>query len=333
LEKSLKKQQRSNSRVTDPRFSLRFLKHAPAVLLSGAAVCFLGTASPAEPKWFDLGGTVIAAAPKSTKGQKPPQKPTETYQDLIEKAQNLSLQKDRLQASQILVRAIARETKGSGAYKALTQSLDELMNAFYTEKAQSTFTAAESSLLLKPREAIDGFTEALRLEDGNVTVIKALARAHLTLAECDKADGFVTKAESLDPYSAEILLLRLQVLDCNKQSEVLSAKLFPLDPSLVPLENFVHALQIKDLIRREETKKAKAVATQWESSEPSYPEVYYWKWMLSKDDKPDRAAAHKYVELCQNLSPRKRKSYNLDVDLCKGKETVDTFLKEPPHED
>jgi hypothetical protein len=262
---------------------------------------------------------------------------TETYQNLIEKAQNLSLQKDRLQASQILVRAMAHEPKSSVAHKALAQALDDLMTTFYTERAQSEFAAAESNLPLKPHDAIEGFNEALRLEDGNVTILKALARTHLTLSECDKADGFVTKAESLDPTSPEILLLRLQVFDCNKQSELLSQKLFPPDSALNPLENALRGLQIKDLLRRSETKRAKALAAQWEASSPEYPEVYYWKWMISKEEappaKPDRAAAQKYVQLCQNLTPRKRKSYNLDVDLCKGKESVDTFLKEPSHED
>jgi hypothetical protein len=130
------------------------------------------------------------------------------------------------------------------------------------------------------------------------------------------------------------VLLRLQVLDCNKASDALTAKLFPLDPALASLENYVRGLQIKDLIHRDETKKAKALVSQWETSDPSYPELYYWKWMLSKEEStPDRAAARKYLELCQNLTPRKRKSFNLDVELCKGKESVDSFLKEPARED
>ncbi len=263
---------------------------------------------------------------------------TETFHDLIEKAQNLSLQKDRLQASQILVRAINHEAKSSLAYRELTKALDELMTAFYTERAQSTFVAAESNLPLKPREAIDGFTEALRLEDGNVTILKTLARTHLVLNECDKAEGFVKSAEILDPFAAEVQLLRLQILSCSKSTSALAEKLFPLDAQLIPMENYVRSMQIRDLIRRTETKRAKALLAQWETSAPDYPEVYFWKWTFSKDEqsqavKPDRVAAQKYVQLCQNLTPRKRKSYNLDVDLCKGKESIDDFLKEAAHED
>jgi hypothetical protein len=294
------------------------MRLAAVCAISAAAVCFSIGAYAAKPS-----AKVLAKKPKSPESAS---STTETFQNLIEKAQNLSLQKDRLQASQILVRAITHESKGSPAYRDLTKALDELMTTFYTERAQSTFVAAESNLSLKPREAIEGFAEALRLEDGNVTILKALARSHLVLNECDKADGFVKSAEALDPFAAEIELLRLQVLSCSNSRSLLSARLFP------------PGMQVKDLIQRTETKRAKALLAQWQTSAPDYPEVYYWKWMFSKDEqsqsaKPDRVAAQKYVQLCQNLTPRKRKSFNLDVDLCKGKESVDSFLKEAAHED
>lgn len=300
-----------------------------ALAFSGAAVCFWALTASAAPKKVEA-PTAKPGASK-TGAAKPGQ--TETYQNIIEKAQNLSLQRDRLQASQILSRAIAREAKTSAGYRELTRALDDLTSAFYTERAQSVFVSAEANLPLKPREAIEGFTEALRLEDGNLTVLKALARTHLTLGECDKADVFVKSAESLDVYSPEVQLLRLQTLDCSK-SALLTEKLFPLDSSLKPVEAYVRGMQLRDLIRREEAGKAKAMLAEWAAAAPDYPEVYFWKWTLSQaNEKPDRAAAQRYVQLCQNLTPRKRKSYNLDVDLCKGKEAAETFLKEPSHDE
>ncbi len=296
-------------------------KLTAALAICGAAVFLFSYVSLAAP------------APKKVRSTEPKSVQSETYRNLIEKAQNLSLQHDRLQASQILNRAIAREPKNSQVYKELTHSLEELMTSFYTERAQSVFASAESNLPLKPKEAIEGFTEALRLEDGNVTVLKALSRVHLTLRECDKAEPFIKSAEVLDIYSPEVQLLRLQALDCSK-SILLTDKLAPLDPALQPLEGWMRGLELRDLLKSEEIKKAKTLISEWESSAPDYPEVFYWKWLLSKESAaPDRAAAQRYTQLCQNLTPRKRKSYNLDVDLCKGKEAVDTFLKEPPHEE
>src|SRR4051794_21074861 len=53
--------------------------------------------------------------------EKSGEKSEETYQDLIQKAQNLTLQQDRLQTSQVLIRGIQRENRGSLAYRELVR--------------------------------------------------------------------------------------------------------------------------------------------------------------------------------------------------------------------
>lgn len=253
----------------------------------------------------------------------------ETYQNLIQKAQNLTLQRDRLQASQVLIRGLQRETKGSVAHRELSRALDDLTSVFYTEKAQSLFASAESLAEEKPREAIEQFNESLRVEENNLAALKSLARVQLRLAECDAADASVKRAETTNPFSAEVRLLRLQVLSCQKSTDLLGEKLAAKDIDMEPVEKFTKGLQIQDLLRRKEAKKAKALQATWEAQSSDYPEVYFWKWEISKQNgSTDRVAALKYLQLCQNMTPRKRKSYVLDVDLCKSKEVVDTYLKD-----
>jgi tetratricopeptide (TPR) repeat protein len=150
---------------------------------------------------------------------------TENYKNLIEKARNLTLQRDRLQASQVLQRAIQKEPKTSQAYKEMTRALDELMLLFYTEKGQSLFTQADAAADSNPKAAIDSYQSALRAEDGNVSVLKALSRAHLRLEECDKADTYIKQAEAMNPFSPEVKLLRLQALNCSGMFTVLSQQL------------------------------------------------------------------------------------------------------------
>lgn len=282
-----------------------------------------------------LVGTPSLAA-KSEKPTAKSAKGVEGHQDLIQKAQNLTLQRDRLQASQILVRALNRETRGSAAFKEMTKALSELSTLFYTEKAQSVFSVGESAETLRPRDAIDSFQEALRLEDGNVTILKSLARVQLTLGDCDKAETSVKAAEAIDPFSSEVQLLNLQVLACSKNFEALLTKLEETenqtDASETNVRHLRYGLQIQALNAlkaKTELKKAKALLASWESADAEYPEVFYWKYVLSKSaGSPDRTAAARYTQACQNLSPRKRKNYSLDVNLCKGKEAVDTYLKE-----
>ena len=254
----------------------------------------------------------------------------EGYKDLVQKAQNLTLQHDRLQASQVLIRGIQREPKGSAAHKELMKTLDELTSVFYTERAQGAFVAGESLAQAKPREAIESFLEALRLEDGNLAVLKAVARLHLVLNECDKADGYVRSAEGLSPFSPEVILLRVQVLGCAKNSDGLEAKLAAAHTDLEPVMKYVRVIEIKDLARRKEYKKAKTVLAGWEALAPGYPEVSFWKFELSRlsGGPVERAAAVQYSQACQNMTVRARKSFNLDVELCKGKGAVDAYLRE-----
>lgn len=266
--------------------------------------------------------------PPAPKGDKADAR-LETYRDLIAKAQNFTLQRNRFQASRVLIRGIQRESRGTGAYKELMKALDELTSVFYTEKAQALFALAESMSDNKPREAIEQCQEALKLEDGNVSILKTMARTQIVSKDCAKADATVQAAEAVNSYSPEVRLLRLQVLDCQKNFEALSARLAAFDTDFEPVEKFAKGLVIKDLIHREEIKKAKALLTAWEAQMPDYPEVHFWKWRLAiATGGTDRAAALRYTQLCQNLTPRRRKSYILDVDLCKGKEAADAFLKE-----
>lgn len=269
------------------------------------------------------------AAPNPAIKQEKPEARLETYKDLITKAQNLTLQRDRLQTSQVLIRGIQREAKGTQAYKELIKALDDLTSIFYTEKAHTLFALGESMYESRPKEALEPLQEALRIEDGNTSLLKSIARVHLSNGDCDKAEGAVRSAENVNPYSPEIRLLRLQTLDCQKSYDVVAMKLIGHESELEGFEKFSRGLQMKEWIRRKDFKKARTLLANWEAQSPEYPEVHYWKWRLAEaTGARDRGAAVRYTQLCQNMTPRKRKSFNSDVDLCKGKESADSFLKE-----
>lgn len=251
----------------------------------------------------------------------------ETYKDLIEKARNLTLQRDRLQASQVLVRGLRKEPKTSFEFKELAKALDELSGLFYTEKGQTLFSLAETNVESKPREAIENYQAALRVEDGNVSILKALARVHLLLSECETAATVVAQAELLNPVSPEIRLLKLQAADCAGRADLVTELLSMADVPLGTVERHFRGIQIRDWLRRKDTKKARAALTSWETTQPDYPEVHYWKWKLSEGSAAARTSAQAYLRLCRNLSPRAKKNYSLDVELCKQKEAVEEHLR------
>jgi hypothetical protein len=316
LEKSHKSSTNSNTLRNFASASIRF---STAALFVSAAVFVSPGAQAADPKPKQQ--VFTPSKPSTTQ---------ENHRDLVQKAQNLTLQHDRLQASQVLIRGIQREPKGSVAHKELMKALDELTSVFYTERAQSAFVAGESLVEMKPREAIDSYLEALRQEDGNLAVLKAVARGYLTLGECDKADTHVRSAEGLNPFSPEVILLRVQTLGCSKNSDGLEAKMSAAQTDLEPVLKYARGIEIKDLARRKEYKKAKALLASWETQSPGYPEVLFWKFELSRlgGGPVERTSAVQYSQACQNMTARARKSFNLDVELCKGKVAVDAYLRE-----
>jgi hypothetical protein len=141
---------------------------------------------------FLIPATLLAAAGK-----------VESYKDLISKARHLTFQRDRLQASQVLLRGIQRESKNSPAQKELIAALEELSGVFYTEKAQSLFLLADAMEGEKLREAVEKLNEALRLEEGNLSILKALGRVHLRLGECSTASKPISEGMAINPYSSE----------------------------------------------------------------------------------------------------------------------------------
>ncbi len=252
----------------------------------------------------------------------------ESYKDLISKSQNLSLQHDRLQACQVLIRAIQKESKGSSAYRELKENLEELSTVFYTDQAQATFAQGESLLETKPKDAIDKFQEALKLEEGNVSILRALARAQLRLDECSSADTTVKTTENYDAVSGEYQLLKLQSLQCHKDEAALTEALEAKDIDMTGVEKFLKVFPVEQNYLKKDIKKTRQLLSAWEAQMPDYPEVYFWKWQVSNlQGTPDKLSAEKYLQLCKGLSARKRKSFNLDVDLCKSIDEVDAKLK------
>jgi len=255
---------------------------------------------------------------------------TETYRDLIAKARNLTLQRDRSQASQILLRVIKKESKSSTAYKESARALDELMRVFYTEKGQILFSQGEALYATKPREALESFQAALRIDNGNLSILAAIARSQLMLEDCGGADTTVQQMEVLNPISAETKLLKVQTLICAQKLDLASEILVAPDQEWQPLEKFVRGLQIQSYLRKKDLKRAKSTIVTWQAQAAEYPEVFYWKWKMSLEGgTPDRAAALKYAQLCQNLSVRKKQMYVYDLSLCRGREEVEEFLRGP----
>jgi hypothetical protein len=271
----------------------------------------------------------------------------------IEKARELVLKGDRTAAIKFLKDA-SRETptvmsksksKHVESSQELTQAWLEIAEIFLTDKGQNQFSLAESIWLTKPKDALDVLTPLLKVEDGNLQVSRLGARSALRINDCVRADAFVQQAEIVFPLGPEVKLLRQQAQDClNGTNAALPSLKISAESEATEVEGAFRLLAVKDALRRKDLKQARIAISAWETSKSASvadnPQFWYWKWRVSifqsngetapatgRDASRDRAAARKYLRLCSEMTPRRRKNFAIYPELCLATETVESDLK------
>lgn len=250
----------------------------------------------------------------------------ETYKDLISKAHNLVLQKDRQQAMLVLSSALRSEKAGSKPYNEIKKALSEVSQVFISDKAQQLY---ELSLSLKRTDlpqANQRLNEALRIESDNFTLLNESVRQSLMRNECSAADEVVSKSLKLNPADEELILLQAQVQLClndlagfQKIRDSANTSLFPTAWA---------NLDIEKNIKEKNFGHAKEVLSSLKKQEKNYPELAYWEWKIDSELKSSNMdAAQKYMMDCRNLTVHTARKFNSDPWLCRRTAETETFLK------
>jgi hypothetical protein len=225
---------------------------------------------------------------------------------------------------------------------------EELANLFLTDKAQNSFSLAESVWMSRPKEALDFLKTASQQETENLQIAILGARAALRIRDCTKAEYFSKEANKIFVPGAEVRLIALQVKLCGLQpsAPLLGLKLASeVGESWGEIESAARALLVADLWRRGDIAGSKSALSTWEQHAPSDPEMWYWKWKVSGTSSSeneslkntntsngggksrDSAAARNYLRLCNEMTPRKRKILSIHPELCLWIENVESDLK------
>lgn len=251
----------------------------------------------------------------------------ETYQDIIDKAHNLSLQKNRTQAIDLILGAIQKESKKGQAQRELVQALDQISKIFISDKAQQLY---ELGLSLKDSDqklAMNRFNEALRLEPDNSAIEIAITHLQMISNDCGGALSRTAKFTHLFPYVEEWRLVNLQASICDgqlqnyiKMKNLLDLK-GPFSVYWILLETEFHFVS-------EQYLKAQESLAKLMKMDMNMPELYYWSWKVSEKQKiHSEKYAQKYLSLCKTLNSRQRRAYSFEPFLCRRMTEVETFLK------
>lgn len=245
-------------------------------------------------------------------------KRAETYQDIIEKAQNLVLQKDRQQAINILSNAIRREGPKSTAASELKKTLQETSTVFLGDKAQQIYETGVTLKRTDLNQAQQKMTEGLRLEPDNMSFVLEQARISLAKGDCSAADDVIGKYKNMVSYSEEMSLVYAQILVCQKKWTEFS-KLWELpENKKSSLAKFWLALEVEKWITEKNDGKAKEVLEQIKKIDSQYPEPHFWSWKIDQSaKKKNLEAVEKYSLACKNISAHLYRTYMLDPLLCR----------------
>ncbi|MGE3973148.1 MAG: tetratricopeptide repeat protein [Bdellovibrionales bacterium] len=265
-----------------------------------------------------VGFFLSAVAPAATQ---------ETYRDIIDKAKNLSLQKDRLQATKTLIRAAQKE-KGV-ARKELIQTLQELSEIFYTEKGQQLFELGQSLKYGATPDAIERFQDSLALEPSNVQVLKALARAHLSQNTCEKLPELVQQLTESNPFEEEHVLLRLQSAQCLAQKEVAKQIIDGNEIRRSDLKMYVDLLRAQMLAADEKLNQAEQLLEKLLLVDKKFPETTYWLYQVKRLQKKEfTELGRAYLNLCKNISQPTRNKYRFEPRICNEQKKVEADFEE-----
>jgi hypothetical protein len=268
--------------------------------------------------FFFRGSPSVSAENKSKKA--------ETSKDIIEKAYNLSLQKDRSQAINILVSAIRQENARNGNTTDLKKALQQVSYLFYSDRAQQAYELALSLRRMDLPQAIQRMNEALRIETDNLTLFNEMQRMVLIKGDCSGALETISKERLQNPFDESLILLQAQAQACLNQWEEFKKTRDLFDAKKSNQAKFWQALEVELAIYEKNPTRAKEMIAALQKIDEKYPELHYWQWRVASNGEK-ASLAQRYLKECKNISATLYRQYMTDVNLCRRVAEVEAVAK------
>jgi hypothetical protein len=272
---------------------------------------------------FFLSAQVFAAPVTAQKNRRLSEGPA----DLIEKAYNLSLQKDRTQAVNILVTAIRREHPTSVAAKEMKSALQEISSAFFGDKAQQLYELSISLRKNDVNQAQARLSDAIRIEPDNLLLLNEAARIHISKGECGTAAEALQKHRRWNPFDEQTLLTAAQAEVCRSEWPAYTALRSQSDVKKGPYALYWAGLEIEMALQEKSEARAKENLELVRKEDPEYPELGYWIWRTEKDNQRRKNGAQQYLLMCKKISAALFRRYLVDPNYCRRTAEVESYLK------
>lgn len=246
----------------------------------------------------------------------------ETYKDIIHKAQTLTLQHDRLQAAQVLKRALENEPSKK-VESELLKNLQEVTTVFYSEKGQSIFEYGRSLFRSSPAEAQEKYISALKEEPNNVAILIEQSRLSLFVGKCEDAESAAIQAQKINPYSEDVALLLSQSGAClQKIEETIEA----LKKTKQSVYAFVVYAQV--YLQKNDYVQAQSYLNLAKLADAQFPEIYFWELQIKKKQSFSlEESVFQYIKLCKAFSEKDFLKYSKEPRACQEFKNIEIEFK------
>lgn len=249
----------------------------------------------------------------------------ESYLDLIEKAQNLILQKDRQQAINVLLAGLKQDPKNKVATIELKKKVEELGSLFLSDKAQQLYETSLSFKRKDLQQALQKINDALRVEPDNVQIMTESARLLIVKGDCNAALDQILKTYKKNTYDEQIVLTMAQVHLCLAAMDQYFSIRANEDPKKITENIDWMNLEIQRFIFEKDKVKAKDLFVRLQKRDSKNPQLLYWQWKISKlEGKEDASLIEKYKLTCNNVSARIFRTYQRDPYFCNKQIEMET---------
>lgn len=246
----------------------------------------------------------------------------EGYKDLIIKAQNLVLQKERPQAVSLLAQALIIGGHTEAGVAEIKRALGSISRLFILEKAQQSYELGISLLKQDPVQASRILKSGLSLEPDNLVLLLAIGRLEIAKKDCAAAGETYLRIPSSLRADEEVALFSAQIAVC-------AGKPIPSvsDPARRPsggtLSLYWSLLEIKTLAEAQNTAKIREIllALEKNPSAKRHPDIQYWQGRLSSGSQPNQEhqgldLVQKYILRCKGLTLGQLREFLMDPYLC-----------------
>lgn len=257
----------------------------------------------------------------------PKRRTSEGSTELTEKAYNLTLQKDRTQAVNILVTALRREASSSATAKELKAALQEVSGLFLGDKAQQLYELSLSLRKTDVNQALGKINEALRIEPDNLQLLNESARLQILKGDCSGATENLAKWRKWNPYDEQTLLTSAQAAVCQSDWPAYTGFRSLAESRKGPLAKYWLALEVEKSLKENSESRAKEALDLLHKEDSSFFEVSYWDFRTLKELTPKMAAAQKYLSNCKNISSAQFRRFLMEPYFCRRTAEAESYVK------